>query len=249
VTTESFFVAGATGYTGREVVRQLCERKARVAAHLRPASPSSERCAARFREWGADLVEVPWELEPLTEALAARAPIAVFSLIGATRASARRDRLGKVDIYETIDVRLNSLLLDAIRAARLTPRFVYLSSIGASESTRSRYLAARGRAEARIAASGLPYTVARPSFIAGPGRDEPRRLERVAAGAADGLLAVAGLVGARRLRDRFRSMDNVELARALIAAALEPSCAGQVLTGERLQPLARPEHQQSEDRR
>ena len=233
------FVAGATGYTGREVVHQLCQREAAVSAHVRPGSPSAERWASQFRAWGAEVVEAPWEREALTAVLAERRPELIFSCIGVTRASARRDQLGDVDIYQQVDVRLNALLVEAVRAAGLSPRFVYLSSIGASESARSRYLASRARAEAAVAESGLPYTIARPSFIAGPGRDDGRPLERVAAGASDGFLAVAGLLGARRLRDRFRSIDNVQLARALIAAALDPSCAGQILAGDRLQPLAR----------
>ena len=233
------FVAGATGYTGREVVHQLCEREGTVTAHLRPGSPSSARWADSFRAWGAEVAEVAWELAPLTAVLAERRPDLVFSCIGVTRASARRDQLGDVDIYQQVDVRLNALLVEAVRAAGLSPRFVYLSSIGASEGARSKYLASRAQAEAAVAKSGLPYTIARPSFIAGPGRDDGRPLERVAAGASDGFLAVAGFLGARRFRDRFRSIDNVQLARALIAAALDPACAGQILGGDRLQPLAR----------
>ncbi len=233
------FVAGATGYTGREVVHQLCERNDEVTAHVRPGSPSAARWASQFREWGAQVLEVPWELAPLTGALAERRPDLVFSCIGVTRASARRDQVADGDIYQQVDVRLNGLLVEAVRAAGLAPRFVYLSSIGAKEAARSKYLASRARAEAAVTDSGLPYTIARPSFIAGPGRDDGRALERVAAGASDGLLAVAGLLGARRFRDRFRSIDNVQLARALITAALDPACAGTVLAGDRLQPLAR----------
>lgn len=234
------FVAGATGYTGREVVRQLCERGAEVAAHVRPGSPSSQTWGAQFRAWGAEVVELPWEPDALRAALAARRPELVFSCIGVTRASARRDRIGDGgNIYEEVDVRLNGMLVDAVVAAGLRPRFVYLSSVGASESARSKYLASRARAEAAVSASGLPFTIARPSFIAGPGRDAGRPAERAAAAVGDGLLAVAGALGARRLRDRYRSIDNVQLARALIAASLDDACAGQVLDGDRLQALAR----------
>jgi uncharacterized protein YbjT (DUF2867 family) len=234
------FVAGATGYTGREVVHQLCERKALVAAHVRPGSPSSQKWAEQFRAWGAEVVEAAWEPDALRAALAAHKPELVFSCIGVTRASAKRDQIGDgANIYQEVDVRLNGMLLDAVTAAGLTPRFVYLSSVGASESARSKYLASRANAEAAVTASGLPYTIARPSFISGPGRDAGRPGERAAAAVGDGLLAVAGVLGARRLRDRYRSIDNVELARALIAAALDPACAGQVLAGDRLQALAR----------
>ncbi len=234
------FVAGATGYTGREVVHQLCEQKAAVAAHVRPGSRSAEKWAADFRGWGAEVVEAAWEPEPLRAALAAHRPELVFSCIGVTRASAKRDQIGGgVDIYEEVDVKLNGMLVDAVAAAGLAPRFVYLSSVGASDSARSKYLASRARAEAAVSASGLPFTIARPSFISGPGRDAGRPAERAAAAIGDGVLAVAGVLGARRLRDRYRSIDNVQLARALIAAALDPACAGQVLGGDQLQALAR----------
>jgi len=234
------FVAGATGYTGREVVRQLCERQAAVAAHVRPGSRSAEKWARELRAWGADVVEAAWEPEALRQALAAREPDLVFSCIGVTRASAKRDQIGDgANIYQEVDVRLNGMLLDAVAAAGLAPRFIYLSSVGADESARSKYLASRAHAEAAVRSSGLAYTIARPSFISGPGRDAGRPGERAAAAVGDGVLAVAGVLGARRLRDRYRSIDNVQLARALIAAALDPACAGQVLGGDRLQALAR----------
>lgn len=232
------FVAGATGYVGREVVRQMCERRGKVWAHVRPGSPSAERAAARFGSWGADIVEQPWQLDPMARLLAELAPDVVFCCIGTTRASARRDKLGADDIYQAVDVDLTSLLVEAVVTAGIQPRLVYLSSIGADEKRRSRYLAARGRAEAAVTASGLPYVIARPSFIAGSGRDDPRPLERIAAKMSDGFVNVAGLFGARRLRDRLHSMDNVTLASALVEAAVDPAVANQVLAGDRLQTLA-----------
>ena len=50
-------------------------------------------------------------------------------------------------------------------------------------------------------------------------------------------LALAGALGARRLRDRYRSMNSRQLASALIAAALAPEWRGKVLQGDDLRPL------------
>ncbi|HEY0841100.1 MAG TPA: epimerase, partial [Vulgatibacter sp.] len=140
--------------------------------------------------------------------------------------------------YDAVDYRLHAMLVDAVASASPGARVVYLSSIGADPATRNPYLAARGRSEEKLAESGLAFTIARPSFISGPDRDRPRRLERITALAADRLLELAGALGARDLRDRFRSIDNVALAKALIAAAFEPSFAGRTLSAEEIQRLA-----------
>ena len=42
------FVAGATGYTGREVVRLLAERGIETYAHIRPDSKSRARFEQQF---------------------------------------------------------------------------------------------------------------------------------------------------------------------------------------------------------
>jgi nucleoside-diphosphate-sugar epimerase len=234
------FVAGATGYTGREVVRQLCERGVQTVAHIRPGSRSSARWTPNFREWGAALAEIPWQPDALAAELARLAPDLVFGLIGTTRAAAKKDAVGDADIYDAVDYKLTRMLIDAAKTIEPGPHFVYLSSVGASTTTRSRYLAARGRAEADLVASGLPYTIARPSFITGAGREDGRLGERTAATVANGLLGVAGVFGARKLRDRYRSIDNVGLAAALIAAASDPGCKNTALEGDELQHIAAP---------
>jgi uncharacterized protein YbjT (DUF2867 family) len=105
-------------------------------------------------------------------------------------------------------------------------KVVYLSSAGADARSRSAYLAVRGRVEARLRESDLPFVSARPSFITGPDRDEPRPAERIGAALADGALGLAGALGARRLRDRYRSTTNVALARALVRLGLDPEAKG-----------------------
>lgn len=234
------FVAGATGFTGREVVRQLCEAGVRTVAHLRPSSRGAARWEEAFRTWGAEPFCVPWEEEPLRAALAELQPTHVFSLLGTTRARARSEGIEADDIYDTIDRRLGILLLRATEAAGLSPlpRFVYLSSMGASARAKSSYLAARGKVEEALRASKLPYTIARPSVISGEGRDDPRQGERVAATALDLALPIAAMLGAKRLRQRYRPITNVELGRALIRASLDPTQEGVTLLGEDLQRLA-----------
>jgi uncharacterized protein YbjT (DUF2867 family) len=228
------FVAGATGYTGREVVRELVAAGVRTVAHVRPDSHELDRWRARFGELGAEVDTTAWSIDAMTATLSRLRPTFVFALLGTTRKRAAKDGLTAVAAYEGIDYGLTKLLLDAAVAAGSRPRFVYLSAYGTRENSGSAYYDARWRAEQAIQATGLPWTIARPSFISGPDRDEGRPAERVAAIASDAVLGLLGALGARTMRDRYASMQPAELARGLVRAALDPACERQILHGESL---------------
>jgi uncharacterized protein YbjT (DUF2867 family) len=204
------FVLGATGFVGREVVRQLCVRGAKPIAHVRPDSASLAQWRTRFAELGAETDATPWD--GLATALAKHRPNQLYILIGTTRAKAKSDQIDG-DIYERIDYGLTKLAVDAARETK--PRLVYLSSVGADANARSAYLRARGKAEAAVRDSGLLWVIARPSLIVGD-RDESRRGESAAAAIGDGLLAVAGVLGGKSLRAKYRSTTPDVLASALI---------------------------------
>lgn len=226
------FVAGATGYTGRAVVAELRGRGLRAVAHVRPDSPQLATWRERFEALGAEVDATPWDEAALAERLRALAPTSVFALLGTTARRARREGLG--DPYERIDYGLSALLLRATLASGARPRFVYLSSMGVQPSSKTPYLRARAKLEAELRASGLPFTIARPSFITGPDRDQTRPGERVGAAVGDALLGLAGALGARGLRARYRSTDAATLARGLVALAHDPTWAGRVAEGDDL---------------
>ena len=228
------FVAGATGYTGREVVRVLAARGERTIAHVRPDSSRVEEWRGRFAGMGAEVDAAAWEAEAMTAALRRAAPDRVFALLGTTGKRARGDGMSRVEAYQRIDVGLTLLLLDAVRAAGLRPRFVYLSSVGTSDRSSSMYLKTRAQVEAALARSGVPFTVARPSFITGAQRDDERPFERVGAAMAGGLLAMAGALGARRLQAKYRPTTNTSLAEALVRAGFDPAADGKILEGDAL---------------
>lgn len=245
-------IFGATGFTGREVVRQLAEGGAEVIAHVRPESRSAPRWEASFRSWGAKVARTPWERGALQGLVRDVAPDAVFLLLGTTKRRAREEGL-RGDIYDQVDRGLSVLAIEAAVRAHAEanrsqpdaapagggpgPRLIYLSAVGADAGTKNAYLAARVEVEAALRGSGLPFVIARPSFIHGPGRERPRLGEAVGAAVADAALRVAGWVGARRLRDRYRSIDDATLARALIHLAGSPDAVGRVFLGEDLQRL------------
>ena len=228
------FVAGATGYTGRAVVRALVDRGARVLAHVRPDAGRRDEWRDRFAAMCAEVDTSPWDEAAMTATLSRLRPTQVFALLGTTRARSRAEQRSAVEGYERVDYGLTALLLRAAVACGSRPRFVYLSATGVGPGRSNPYLAVRWRLEEELRASGLPYVIARPSFITGPDRDEPRAAERIAATVFDALAGVISRVGGRRFADRYRSTTNVALADALVRLALDPSATAAVVESERL---------------
>lgn len=229
------FVAGATGYTGRHVVRALLEQGAKAVAHVRPGSSSLAEVRPLFEGLGAEVDTTPWDREALVETLRRLAPDAVFACLGTTRGRARAAAArGEDATYEAVDIGLTLMLLEACEACGAGPRFVYLSAAGVQPDTKNAYYAARARVEARVREAKVPWTIVRPSFITGADRPEPRPAERAAAAVSDGLLALAGALGGRKMRDRYRSIDGTHLGRAMAQLALDPAAAHRVVEAEDL---------------
>ena len=215
------FVAGATGYTGREVVMELRSRGVTTVAHVRPDSARVDEWRDRFGARGASIDVTPWSAVGICDALAKAAPTHVFALLGTTRArGSDAKKGGKQETYETVDYGLTAMLLSAAKTCGRSPVFVYLSSAGVTQTTTNRYLAARAKVERELVGSGLPYRIARPSFITGADRDEDRPGERIGSMVADGALSLIGALGAKRLSSRYRSTSPQTLAKALVRLGL-----------------------------
>lgn len=234
------FVAGATGYTGREVVRELRAHGVAAVAHVRPDNPRIAEWEARFQAHYAVTDTTPWELHAMRESLQTWQPTHVFALLGTTRRRVRAaHELGAAESYETVDYGLSALLLRALLLTGHQARFIYLSSFGVSAQTRNPYLQARLRMETELQQSGIPYVIARPLFITGSDREESRVMERTAGVLTDGLLGLAGALGGGKLRDRYASMTGAQLGRALVKAALDQRYTNVVLDAAELRHLAR----------
>jgi uncharacterized protein YbjT (DUF2867 family) len=233
------FVAGATGYTGREVVRDLRAHGVAAVAHVRPDSPRLAEWEARFQAHYAVVDNTAWELDALQDTLDRWQPTHIFALLGTTRSRARKARKqGRADSYETVDYGLTAMLLRAQLLTGRVARFIYLSSIGVNAKTRNPYLSVRWRVESELRESSLPYVIARPGFITGSDREEFRFSERALAVASDALFNVAGAFGARRLRARLLSLTGPQLASALVHAALDERRTNVVLDAAQLRELA-----------
>lgn len=231
------FVAGATGYTGREVVRLLRARKLDVIAHVRPDSSQLQIWQARWEPMGVQVDSTAWEPEAMAETIKRVQPDLVFALLGTTQARARREAKRGVpkelNSYEVVDYGMTKMLMDGLSLAESRARFVYLSSEGASEGGNA-YVAVRGRIERELAEGPLLWTVARPSFITGPDREESRPAETIGAVVADGALGVLALLGGRKTQERYRSTTATALASALVHHSVHPPSVNQILRGEDL---------------
>ena len=178
----------------------------------------------------------------MRSALAQHAPSHVFALLGTTQARVKRTRKAGGDAaketYDAVDIALTEMLIRASAALEPKPRLVYLSSVGAGEGARGSYLLARTHVERTLIASGLPYTIARPSFIVGE-RDEVRTAEKLFAPIADASLSLLGALGGRKTRDRYRSITGEQLAGALVAIGSDPAWAARIAEAQDLTALVR----------
>lgn len=226
------FVAGATGFVGKALVAEACRAGHRVWAHVRPDSAQLPMWQAHFSGLGAEVSSAAWQPAAMADALRHIGPALVFCCIGTTQKRMGRD--GKAaNSYEAVDYGLTKLLAEACVAAGGVERLVYLSSLGASATASGAYLQWRFRAEQAVQQASVPWTIARPSIITGA-RDERRPAEHAAGVVLDGMLALAGALGAKALRQRYRSNDDASLARALLRLAVDPQRAGQVVYSEDL---------------
>jgi nucleoside-diphosphate-sugar epimerase len=233
------FVAGATGYVGRNVVGELARRGAAAVAHVRPDSPRLAEFEALFASLGAGIDITPWDDTALAATFRKLRPAVIFSLLGTTRARIQQAADPRRADYEAVDYGLTAMLIRAAKTLETKPRFVYLSAVGVGPTARGAYYEARWKAESELRASGLPHIVARPSFITGPDREEDRAFEKIAAGSLNVAAGLAGAFGFGKVRDRYLSLTGPEIARGLVALALDPATPGGVYETGALRERAR----------
>jgi uncharacterized protein YbjT (DUF2867 family) len=149
-------VTGATGFVGREVVRELLERGHEVRALVR-------RRAARKR-WNGKGVEVFVGdcLAPGTVTPAVAGCDAVIHLVGIIR-----EFPGRGVTFERVHVQATKNLVDQAKALGVR-RFLHMSALGARPGPADPYHVTNFQADEYVRASGLMYTIFRPSIIYGP---------------------------------------------------------------------------------
>lgn len=236
--TPRFFIAGATGYTGREIVRLSAAQGIDTFAHVRPDSTKRHTWSDQFTKWGATPTSVAWEPTTLREAFQTTPPSHIFAVLGTTKARTKRERRDGMTVtgYEAVDYGLTKMAYDAATALATPPVFVYLSSLGADAVRRNAYLDARYRIEQLLQRGPLPYVIFRPSFISGPDRDEFRPLERVGAVVTDALFSGLAGIGLRGPKTQWGSINNTDLARAMIDTAIDPASKNTIISAQDIHP-------------
>jgi len=144
-------VTGGSGFVGREIIRQL--RVAGIGCRSLSRRPPN---AGGEVEWIRGSV-----LEPESIGPAMVGCDAVIHLVGIISE-------GPGETYESVHVDGTTHLLEATSRAGIG-RFLQMSALGARPDAPSRYHRSKWLAEERVRASGLRWTVFRPSVIYGPG--------------------------------------------------------------------------------
>jgi NADH dehydrogenase len=142
-------VVGATGDLGGEVARRLIAGGRPVRALVR----SPER-GTRLREAGAELA-----VGDLRNRTSLDAACSGVDTVITTANSARR---GGDDNPRTVDLEGNRNLIDAAKAAGVG-QFIFVSALGARPDSPVPFLAAKGKTEEYLRASGVPYTIVSPT--------------------------------------------------------------------------------------
>jgi NADH dehydrogenase len=142
-------VVGGTGDLGSEVARRLLADGQRVRALVR-----SEDRGAALRAAGAELVT-----GDLKDPDSLRAACAGIETVISTANSAKR---GGDDNPQTVDLEGNRHLVDAAKAAGVG-QFIFVSALGARSDSPVPFLAAKGKTEEYLRASGMPFTIISPT--------------------------------------------------------------------------------------
>ena len=149
------FVTGASGFVGRNLVRQLQKDGIAVRALVRNTAK-----AAWLRDLGAELVDGDISNPSSFEAAMEGCEKAIH-LVGI--------------IQEAPGVTFKGVHVDGTRNLLETAKkagvrhFIYQSALGTRPNAKSQYYRTKWDAEELVRASGLPFTILRPSLIYGPG--------------------------------------------------------------------------------
>jgi uncharacterized protein YbjT (DUF2867 family) len=149
-------VTGATGFVGREIVRQARAEGFAVRAIVR--EPKAGRALAD--EFGAEWLHGNVIYAPSLEGAMDGAKC-VIHLVGIIH-EWKENTFQRVHVDATVNV------LEAAKKAGVK-RFVHMSALGTGPDGRCRYHQTKWAAEEAVRKSGLAWTIFRPSLIYGPG--------------------------------------------------------------------------------
>lgn len=151
----SVVVLGGSGFVGRALVARLLAQGERVRVLSRSADTHA-RIPAGAELRAGDVFDAAFLREAFDGA------DAIINLVGILN-----ERGDDGSGFRKVYVELAETMLAAMQGTRVR-RLLQMSALHAGDGE-SHYLKARGEAESRVRASGLDWTLFRPSVIAGPG--------------------------------------------------------------------------------
>ncbi len=158
-------VTGAAGFVGRHLCRALVEAGHEVIGLSREIPPA--------RQAVPNVVYVSGDVtdaRTITPDKFAGCD-AVFHLVGIIQEP-------RGQTFEAVHVEGTKNVLAAAKAAGAgNNRFVYLSALGSDANAEARYSRTKAQAEELVRASGLPFTIFRPSIILGPDGEFVQQME------------------------------------------------------------------------
>jgi len=202
MTQRHVVILGGTGFVGRHLVARLLQGGDRVTVLSRGVDAGKRR----LKPQGASLIEGDVADADFLAAVLDDAD-AVVNLIGILNEKGDRG-----DGFERVFVGITHALIEAMQRMGVR-RLLQMSALNAGRGE-SHYLQARGRAEQRVRASGLDWTLFRPSVIAGPGDGLFCRF--------DGLLKFAPVLPIGRADARFQPVWVGDVVEAYAKALDEP---------------------------
>jgi len=155
--SERVLVAGATGFIGRAIVRELAARGHQVRALYHAHAPSFGEGVETIRGDVTDAATLKPAVEDCT---------AIVDCVQFPSSPVEQPRKGRT--FERVDLGSVRNLLANADAAQIR-RFVYLSGTNLSETSPLPSHRAKARAERAIIESGIPYTFVKPSMVVGEG--------------------------------------------------------------------------------
>lgn len=199
------FMTGATGFVGRHIAARLAADGHELKCLVRASGSES---AGYLKGLGAEVAEGDI-LSVKSLANGARGCDTAMHLVGIIL-----ERRGAS--FEQIHVDGTRNMLTAAKQAGIT-RFAHMSALGTGPGASAAYHKTKWQAEEDVRASGLDYTIFRPSIIYGPGGEFINMLARQVR-----LLPVVPVIGNGRYRMQPISVDDVA---ACFAASLTTQTA------------------------
>ena len=206
---QRIFVTGGTGFVGKYVIRALLAQGFLVRALVRHGS---ERDLQGFES----IERVPGDvLKPDALPASVEGCAAMVHLVGIIR-----EHRSRGITFEALHTRATQNMLAVARAAEVK-RFVHMSALGVRPDARARYHRTKWAAEQAVRASGLDWTIFRPSVIFGRGDELVTMLANMVR-----RLPVVPVLGDGRYR--LQPIAGEQVAEGLARTPRSPRSIGQV---------------------